>query len=242
MCSSDLIVIEAQSAAGGSIGALTVARAAPDGYTILFAATNSQLYHLYLSKTTPYDPVKDFTPITRIGEALLLIVGDPKFAPGTLRELLAYAKANPGKVSYGTSGVGTTHHLSAELIGQLAGVDWVHVPYKGGAQILPDVIAGRIPIAFSILATADTLIRSGKLKVIAINNATRSPSLPGVATITEQLPGYETPPGWMAYFGPANLPRPIVQRLNTELVKALNQPDVKAKGLELGLKIGRAHV
>mgnify|MGYP003342686786 CR=1 FL=1 len=169
------IVIEAQSAAGGSIGALTVARAAPDGYTILFAATNSQLYHLYLSKTTPYDPVKDFTPITRIGEALLLIVGDPKFAPGTLRELLAYAKANPGKLSYGTSGVGTSHHMASELVKLRTGVDMVHVPYKSGAQSYGDLISGQIPVLYGVLAQLGPGAKAGKLRMIALQNDRRYP-------------------------------------------------------------------
>ena len=232
------IVVDAQSAAGGAIGALTVAKAPPDGYTILFAATNSQVYHLYLSKATPYDPIKDFTPITKVGEAVLCVVADPAAPFNTTREMIEYARRNPGKLSFGTSGIGTTHHLSIELIKQVSGIDAVHVPYKGGAQVLTDTVAGRIPVAFTIYATAETLLKSGKLKLIAINSARRSALAPNVSTIAEELPGYETPPGWMGYFGPAGLPQPVLRRLNTELVKALNAPDTKAKSEGMGFQIG----
>ncbi len=232
------IVVEAQSAAGGAIGAQMVARAAPDGYTFLFAATNSQVWHVFLSKTTPYDPIKDFTPITKIGEALLCVVASPSFPVNSMKELVEYAKRNPGKISYGTSGIGTTHHLSGELIKQVAGIDMVHVPYKGGAQVLTDTVGGRIPIAFTILATADSLLKAGKLKAIAVNSAKRSPLLPNVSTISEDVPGYETPPGWMGYFGPAGMPQPVLARLHAELVKALNAPEVRSKSQDMGFVIG----
>jgi len=232
------IIVESQSAAGGAIGAQMVARSAPDGYTILFAATNSQVWHVFLARSTPYDPVKDFTPITKIGEALLCVVASNAFPVNSMKELVDYARRNPGKVSYGTSGVGTTHHLSGELIKQIAGIDMVHVPYKGGAQVLTDVVADRIPVAFSILATADSLLKAGKMKLLAVNNARRSPLLPNVPTISEQIPGYESPPGWMGYFAPAGLPQPVLQRLHGELVKALNHPEVRSKSEDMGFLIG----
>ncbi len=232
------IIVESQSAAGGAIGAQMVARSAPDGYNILFAATNSQIWHVYLSRSTPYDPVKDFTPITKIGEALLCVVASNAFPPNSIKELVDYARRNPGKVSYGTSGVGTTHHLSGELIKQITGIDMVHVPYKGGTQVLTDLVADRIPVAFSILATADPLLKSGKMKLLAVNNAKRSPLLPNVPTISEQGPGYESPPGWKGYFGPAGQPPAILGRLHAELVKALNNPEVRAKSNDMGFVIG----
>ena len=114
----------------------------------------------------------------------------------------------------------------------------VHVPYKGGAQVLTDVVGDRIPVAFSILATADSLLKSGKLKLLAVNNSRRSPFLPNVATISEQIPGYESPPGWMGYFGPPGLPLPVLRRLNAELVKALNNPEVRAKADDIGFVVG----
>jgi tripartite-type tricarboxylate transporter receptor subunit TctC len=232
------IIVEAQSAAGGSIGAQAVARAAPDGYTILFAATNSQVWHVFLARSTPYDPVKDFTPITKIGEALLCVVANNDFPVNSMKELVEYARRNPGKVSYGTSGIGTTHHLSGELIKQVTGIDMVHVPYKGGAQVLTDTVGGRIPVAFSIVATADSLLKSGKLKLLAVNNAKRSPLLSHVPTISEEIPGYESPPGWMGYFGPAGLPQPVLKRLHAELTKALNSPEVRSKSEDMGFVIG----
>jgi tripartite-type tricarboxylate transporter receptor subunit TctC len=231
------IIVDPQSAAGGSIGANAVARAAPDGYTILYAAVNSQVYHVFLSRNTPYDPVKDFTPITRVGEAILCIAVNPSAPFGTLKDMVAYARRNPGKLSYSTSGVGTTHHLSGELIKQVANIDMVHVPYKGGAQALTDLISGQIPVSFTILATAMPHIKAGKLKLIAVNNTRRYSVIPTVPTVTEELPGYEPPPGWMAIFGPARLPQPITQRLNTELVKALNMPDVRSKAQDIGFVV-----
>lgn len=229
------VVLETQSGAGGAMGAQMVARAAPDGYTILFAASNSQIYHAFLSRSVLYDPIKDFTPITRVGQAVLCVVVNTSAPFGTFREFTDYARRNPGKVSFGTSGIGTTHHLAAELIKQLAGIDMVHVPYKGGGQVLTDLVGGQIPMAFTILATAQPHIKSGKMKIIAVVNDKRYHSIPEVATLREMLPGFEMPPGWMGLFGPAGLPSPVQRRLNAELAKALNHPDVRLKGDELGM-------
>ncbi len=229
------MVLETQSGAGGAMGAQMVARAAPDGYTILFAASNSQIYHAFLSRSVLYDPIKDFTPITRIGQAVLCVVVNPAAPFGSFKEFTDYARRNPGKVSFGTSGIGTTHHLAAELIKQLAGIDMVHVPYKGGGQVLTDLVGGQIPMAFTILATALPHVKAGKMKIMAVVNDRRYHTIPEVATLREMLPGFEMPPGWMGLFGPAGLTTPVQRRLNTELAKALNHPDVRLKGDELGM-------
>jgi len=232
------VLVETQGGAGGAMGASMVAHSAPDGYTILFAATNSQLYHGFLSRTRLYDPVKDFTPITKIGEAILCIAANPSAPYTSFREFIQYAKSNPGRVSFGTSGVGTTHHLAAELIEQIAGIDMVHVPYKGGGQLLSDVVGGQIPVAFTILATAAPHVKSGKLRILALVNNHRYRTLPDIPSVHEMLPGFEMPPGWMGYFGPAGLPAPVLARLNAELVKVLNLPEIRARSDDFGFALG----
>jgi len=148
--------------------------------------------------------------------------------------VVEYAKKNPGKISYGTSGIGTNHHLSAEVIRMMTGIDWVHVPYKGGPPVVTDTITGQIQVGFSILATVSPHLGAGKIRMIAVNNANRYPLIPNVSTVAEQLPGYEVPPGWMGYLGPAGMPAPIVQRLNAEIVRIMNSPDVRSKAANIG--------
>src|SRR5690242_1718457 len=147
------VVVETQSGAGGAIGAENVARAAPDGYTIMLTSASALVMNRFLSKSARLDPLKDFTPITKAFETVALVVASPSFPANSIRVLIEYAKRNPEKLSYGTSGVGTTHHLSGESIRLLTGIDWVHVPYKGGPPVITDLIAGEIQVGFSILAT-----------------------------------------------------------------------------------------
>ncbi len=232
------VVVESQSGAGGAIGAEMVARAAPDGYTLMLSSASTQVMHVFLSKQTRFDALKSFTPITRIAETILLVVSHPALPVNSIGELVDYARRNPGKLSYGTSGIGTSHHLSAELIRLLTGIEWVHVPYKGGPPVLTDLMSGRIDVGFTILATMIPFMNSGKIRILAVNNARRYSVIPDVPTVSEQLPGYEAPPTWMAYFGPAGLPEPIVRRLNAEIARAMNSPDVRAKALEIGFVPG----
>jgi tripartite-type tricarboxylate transporter receptor subunit TctC len=227
------VVVEAMSGAGGAVGAQYVARAAPDGYTIFLSTSSTQVMNQFLSKNTGYDPIKDFTPIARTSETVLMVVANQNLPVSTIKELIEYAKKNPGKLSYGTSGVGTTHHLSGEQIALLTGIDWVHVPYKGGPPVVTDTMTGQVQVGFTILATVATFLP--KLKLLGINNEQRFAGMPNVPTITEQLPGYEPPPVWVGYFGPAGLPQPIVQRLHGEITKTMSAPDVQAKLTPLGL-------
>ena len=232
------VVVESQSGAGGAIGAEMVARAAPDGYTLMLSSASTQVMHVFLSKQTRFDALKSFTPITRIAETILLVVSHPALPVNSIGELIDYARRNPGKLSYGTSGIGTSHHLSAELMRLLTGIEWVHVPYKGGPPVLTDLMSGRIDVGFTILATMIPFMNSGKIRILAVNNARRYAVIPDVPTVGEQLPGYEAPPSWMAYFGPTGLPEPIVKRLNAEIARAMNSPDVRAKAQEIGFVPG----
>ena len=228
------VLIDTQPAVAGSIGANTVAKAAPDGYTILYAATNSQVYRIYLAKNVPYDPVKDFTPIAMLSEAVLVVATSIPSGITSMKELIERARKEPGKLFYGTSGVGTTHHLSAEVLQTVAGIKMVHVPYKDPNQVATELIGNRIPTGWGIFGTMYQHHMAGKLKIIAINNTRRYPRTPDIPTVGESVPGYEPPPGWNAWFGPAGLPRPIVMRLNAEISKAVTSPDLKDKIDALG--------
>lgn len=232
------VIVEAQAGAGGTIGAETVARASPDGYTLMFSSPSTLVINRFLSKNYRLDPVKDFTPILKFMETVLLVVTNPALPVTSIKELIDYANRNPGKLSYGTSGVGTSHHLAGELIKTLTGIQWVHVPYKGGPPVLSDLMGGQIQVGFTILATMAPYMNTGKIRIIAVNNDKRYPGIPDVPTVREQLPGYETPPAFVGYWGPAGLPQPIVTRLNTEIAKIVNTPEVRAKAQAIGFVVG----
>jgi len=229
------VPVEIQAGAAGAMGAEMVARSAPDGYTLLYAGSSSQIMRVFLAKNTPYDPVRDFTPISRGSGAVLAVLANASLPAATLKEFVDYARRNPGKISYASSGIGTNHHLSAELLKQVTGIDIVHVPYKNGAQVLTGLITDQVPVAFGIIATAMPYVKSGKVRVLAINGTERYKSMPDVATIGEQVPGYVPPPGWSGFFGPAGLPAPIVSRLNKVIVAALSEPAFRAKAEGAGL-------
>jgi tripartite-type tricarboxylate transporter receptor subunit TctC len=231
------VVVEVQSGAGGAIGAEAVARAAPDGYTIMLTSASALVMNRFLSKNARLDPLKDFTPITKAFETVAVVVTNPSAPFGSIKEMIDYAKRNPGKLSYGTSGIGTTHHLSGESIRLLTGIDWVHVPYKGGPPVITDLIGGEIQVGFSILATASPYIASGKIRLLAVNGAERYHVIPNVPTLGEQLPGYEPPSTWGGYFGPAGMPPPIVARLHDEIVRVLDSRAVRGKAEEIGFPI-----
>jgi len=231
------VVVETQSGAGGAIGAEAVARAVPDGYTIMLTSASALVMNRFLSKSARLDPLKDFTPITKAFETVALVVASPALPVGSMRDLVEYAKSHPGRLSYGTSGIGTTHHLSGESIRLLTGIDWVHVPYKGGPPVITDLIGGEIQVGFSILATAAPFIASGKIKILAVNGAKRYRVIRDVPTVTEQLPGYEPPSTWGGYLGPAGMPQAIVVRLHDEIARILNSPEVRAKAEDIGFPV-----
>jgi tripartite-type tricarboxylate transporter receptor subunit TctC len=228
------IVAESQSGAGGAIGATTVARAAPDGYTILYGTTGTMVLRQFVVKDMPYELLRDFTPIAQLGNATGAIVANKDAPANSLKELIEYARNNRGKVTYGSTGTGTTHHLSGVVIAQLTGADLLHVPYKGTPQMLTDLLAGRIQLGFSTSSSFVPLLQAGKIKMIAINEDRRMPQYPDTPTVFEVIPGYDRLASWFGYFGPAGLPQPIVKRLSSEIMKAAAIPEVVDKLASVG--------
>jgi len=228
------VIIDNRAGAGGNIGAQLAARAAPDGYTLFMGTVGTHAINQSLYRKLPFDPIKDFAPLTRVAMVPNLLVANPTKPYKNVKELIAYAKAHPGKVNFGSSGSGSSIHLSGALFNTMAGVDMVHVPYKGSAPAVSDLLGGQIDIMFDNMPSAIQHVRSGKLRALAVTTAKRSPELPNVPTIAEAgVPGYEAT-SWFGMFAPANTPAPIVARLNTALVKVLAQPDVKKKLAEQG--------
>ncbi|WP_423837681.1 Bug family tripartite tricarboxylate transporter substrate binding protein [Variovorax terrae] len=227
------IVIDNRGGAGGNIGMDVVAKAAPDGYTVGMGAISTNALNPHLYKKMPFDPRNDFTAIGMLGNSTIVLEVGPALQAKSVAELLAYAKKHPG-VPYATAGAGTSMNLAGVLFAQLSQTEWVHVPYKGSAPLITDLIAGQVPAAFDNLPASLPHIQAGKLRALAVAGSQRSPSLPDVPTLAEAgLPGYAVEP-WFGVYGPAGLPAPVVQRLQTALQGALNDPAVKDKLLAAG--------
>jgi tripartite-type tricarboxylate transporter receptor subunit TctC len=230
------IIVLNRSGAAGNVGYEAVARAEPDGSTLLMAssplAVNVSLYH-----RLGYDPIKDFAPISLVALQPNLLVVNPELPVKTLAELIAYAKANPGKLNFGSSGPGSSQHLAGELFKRRAGVDIVHVPYRGGGPAMVDLVAGRLQMMFETIPSSLPYAQSGRLRAIAITVDERSKLLPDVPTVNEAgLPGFVSR-GWIGVAAPAKTPKPIVDKLNAAIRKALETPSVADRLTELGLQV-----
>ncbi len=230
------VLVENKAGADGAIAGSEVVRAAPDGYTVLMA-TNSPLSAVpAMKKTPPYDPITDFTPITDIGRYTFFIVVHPSVPANSVAELLAYAKANPGKLNYATGN--TTGIVSMALFASLGGVQMTHVPYKGEPQALIDLVAGRVQLMVVSAGTSLPHIREGRLRAIAVTLNRRSPALPDVPTIAEAgMPQFKLT-SWAALFGPAKMPRDVVDRLNKEFNAAIERPEVKTAMEKQAFQLG----
>ncbi|MDB5858152.1 MAG: hypothetical protein JWQ76_1841 [Ramlibacter sp.] len=227
-------IVDNKAGAGGNIGAALAAKAPADGYTLFMGTVGTHAINQSLYKKLPFDPIKDFAPLTRVAMVPNLLVANPSKPYKNVKELIAYAKANPGKVNFGSSGSGSSIHLSGELFNTLAKVQMVHVPYKGSAPAVTDLLGGQIDVMFDNMPSAIQHVRNGKLKPLAVTTARRSPELPDVPTIAEAgVPGYEAT-SWFGMFAPAGTPAPVIAKLNGALVKVLADAEVKKKLAEQG--------
>jgi tripartite-type tricarboxylate transporter receptor subunit TctC len=229
-------VIENRSGASGNIGTDYVAKAAPDGYTLLMASSPALAANIHLYAKLPFDPVKDFVPIILIVNQPNVLVLHPSVPAASVKEFVALAKSRPGKLTFGTSGVGTSQHIAAELFMAMTGVNMVHIPYKGGAPALIDTVGGQVDLMFETAPTAIPHVKSGKLKALAVTTLQRSGMLPDVPTLSEAgLKGYEFR-GWIGLVAPAATPKDVVARLHAEVQKAISG-DLRKRLTELGLDV-----
>jgi tripartite-type tricarboxylate transporter receptor subunit TctC len=228
------VIVDNRSGVGGNIAAGYVARAPADGYTLMVGTDAIMTSNVFLYKNTPFDPVKDFAPITNAGANIICLTVHVDLPVNSVAELIAYAKANPGKLQYGSSGIGSPHHLAGELLRQKTGIDIVHVPYRGGGATINDLLGGHIKVAFLSLSSAVPHLGSGKIRIVAVVEKSRYAAMPDIPTIGETVPGFEMS-SWLGFFAPAGTP--LVTRLNEAMVKVLTTDAVKEKLAALGLVV-----
>jgi tripartite-type tricarboxylate transporter receptor subunit TctC len=230
------IIVENLVGAGGRIGTAQAAHAAPDGYTVVMVYDNYPIDPI-VYKDLPYDPWKDLVPVSLVARAPLIAVASKVLPPNDIKELVAYAKANPGKVDFGSTGVGSSAHLAGELFAQATGVTMVHIPYKGGAPAQTDLLGGNLQLFWGTTAFANTLLPSGKVKLLGQAGRQRSPLFPDVKTLAEQ--GFESIEvyGWMGLMAPAGTPPEIVERWHMELAKVARTPSVSRKLADQGFDV-----
>ena len=232
------VIVDNRAGASGNIGSNFVAKAKSDGYTLLVGSMSTHAMNPALMPNMPFRGVEDFTPIAQIANVVNTLVINPSVPAKNVRELIAYAKANPGKLAYASAGAGSTNHLSAVLFEKAAGIEMLHVPYKGGAPAVLDTVGGQTQLLFSAGTQTLPHVKSGKLRLLGVTEAKRSALLPDVPTVGETLPGYELGV-WYGAFGPAGMPRELVTRLNAEINKALSNPDLRARMDAIGVEIVR---
>ncbi len=229
------VIVENRAGAGGAIGLDAGAKAAPDGYTLVMCSSSTLILGPALDPKLPYDPIKSFTPITEAADIPVVFVGHPSLPARTLRELIQLAKARPGQLAYASNGTGTTTHIAGELLKRVAGIDMIHVPYKGGGAAISDAVGGQIPLLLGAVSTPLPHIKSGKLRAFGVTAPKRLRALPEVPTFAETLPGFEVRQ-WFGICGPAGMPRAIVTKLSTELTGIITSLASDERILRAGLE------
>lgn len=229
------VIVDNKPGASGNIGSAMVARAKPDGYTLLVGSMSTHAMNPALMPNMPFRGVEDFTPLGLLAYVTNTMVVNPSVPAHNVKELIAYARANPGKLAYASAGPGSTNHLSAVLFEKMAGVQMLHVPYKGGAPAVVDTVAGQTQLLFSAGTQTLPHVKASKLRLLAVTEAKRSPLLPDVPTVAETVPGYELSV-WYGAFGPAGMPPALVTRLNQEINRIMSLPEVKAQMNAIGVE------
>jgi tripartite-type tricarboxylate transporter receptor subunit TctC len=223
------VIIDNKPGAGGNIGSDAVAKADPDGYTLLLGTVGTHAINSSLYKKMPYDAMKDFAPVTLVAEVPNMLVVHPSVPAKSVQELLALAKAKPGSLTFASSGNGSSIHLSGELFKSLAGVDMLHIPYKGSSPAVSDLLGGQVNMMFDNMPSSLPHVKAGKLRALAVTSAKRSPAMPDLPTLAETgITGYDAA-AWFGVLAPAGTPPDVIKKLNTEIVKVLNMPEVAAR-------------
>ncbi len=231
------VIVDNKPGAGGNTGADSVAKAAPDGYTVVVGTVGTHSINGALYKKMPYDMVKDFTPITLLASTPNMLVVHPDVPAKNLKDFIALGKKD-GKMTFASSGAGTSIHVSGELFKTMTGIDMEHIPYKGRASAIPDLLGGRVTMMFDNMPSSLPLVKDGKLRALGVTSAKRSAAAPEIPTLAEQgLPGFEAV-SWFALFAPANTPAPIVDKLQAEVSRILKSPEISQKLLAIGLEPG----
>jgi tripartite-type tricarboxylate transporter receptor subunit TctC len=230
------VLIDNRAGAGGNVAAAYVSRAPGDGYTLMVGTDAMMTSNIYLYKNAAFDPAKDFAPITNAGANIICLAVNNELPVKSVAELIAYARANPGKLSFGSSGTASPHHLSGELLRQMASIDILHVPYKGGGAAANDLLGGHIGMAFLSLSSAVPLLTTGKIRILAVVEKSRYAAMPDIPTIAETVPGFEMS-SWLGFFAPAATPDPLIARLYDEIVRILKTDTVKDKLASLGFAV-----
>jgi tripartite-type tricarboxylate transporter receptor subunit TctC len=230
------VIVENKPGASGNIGSDFVAKSKPDGYTLLVGLGNTHVVNPAIYANMPFKGVEDFTPVAMLGFVTTTMVVNPEVPVSNVAEFIAYAKANPGKLAYASAGVGSSTHLDGAVFAKLAGIDMLHVPFKGGAPAMQETIAGRTQVQFSAANLTLPQVNAGKLKLLAVTGSKRAAILPNVPTVAETLPGFDKAV-WYGVFGPAGMPKELTNKLNAEINRFMNAPEQKKTLEDIGIEV-----